>query len=554
MSEAQIEQGSVPLWAAPLMEQSAITPQLYCDYAPLSHRRRFGQFFTPPQIATWMAEYVVQPGVCSVLDPAVGTGVLASAVLDHPRFASAAQLTAYDLDPAMIAICQRNLAAVGPRLQLILDDFLSTAYAGPRYDAIVCNPPYLRHRVLQQRRTLIPALAARFGLPLSVFSNSYVLFMVQIAALLSRQGRAAIITPVDYLNANFGRPVKAFLLRRNLIDGLLRFDPTSLVFAEANIAACVLLLRADRSAAEPISFAHVADETQLQPLDALAPSALARYTPQAIEAESPWLPLFPADRPALVAVPTLLARRRTLPLAELATVRRGIATGANEFFTLNAAERAQHGLALDEVQPCLTRASHAPLLQFSAADAEQLIRSETKSYLLDLRAAPTPAAQHYLAHGQRLGVDQRYLPSQRKPWYASEQRPPAPLLVTTFSRRGFRFVLNDANILNLTAFHCIYPQSSARADLLVLAAFLNSAWGAGALAQRQRSYGSGLRKLEPLDVAALDVPDIERLPGALHHEIAQLYLARCTTQRNDVAQSLVIAAQLDQLWMAYLGV
>lgn len=552
MSEAQIDRGGVPGWMLPLMEQPAISPQLYSEHAPLSHRRRFGQFFTPPEIAAWMADYVVQPGTRAALDPAVGTGVLASALLHHPRLPSEARLTAYDLDPAMIASTQRNLAAACSRLQLISDDFLSLSDAAPRYDAIVCNPPYLRHRLLHQRRTVIPALAARFGLPLSIFSNSYVLFMLQIAALLSAHGRAAIITPVDYLNANFGRPVKALLLRRNLIDGLLRFDPASLVFAEANIAACVLLLRAGRAADAPIVFARVADETQLQPLDALPASALARYAPQTIDAELPWLPLFPADKLAPVAAPALLPGRRMLPLGQLATVRRGIATGANEFFTLSAAECAQHGLGPEEVQPCLTRASHAPLLQFSAADAERLLCSETKSYLLDLRAAPTRAAQRYLAHGQQLGVDQRYLPRLRKPWYASEQRPPAPLLVTTFNRRDFRFVLNDASLRNLTAFHCIYPRSSARADLLVLAAFLNSAWGATALAQRQRSYGSGLRKLEPLDVAALEVPDLERLPGSLHHEIAQLYLARCTAQRDDAAQSLVLAAQLDQLWLAYL--
>jgi adenine-specific DNA-methyltransferase len=544
---------ALPAWVAPLLQQPQISPQLYCAAAPLAHRRRFGQFFTPPHIAAWMADYVAQPHVAAALDPAVGTGVLAGALLDHPRLPRAAILRAYDRDPTMIAICRRNLAAAGARLQPIAGDFLAEPVDDRRYDAIVCNPPYLRHRVLHERRTLIPALAARFGLPLSIFSNSYVLFMLQIAAQLSARGRAAIITPVDYLNANFGRPIKAFLLRANLIDGLLLFDQTSLVFAEVNIAACVLLLRAARAADDPLTLAHVADDSQLQPLDRLPAASTARYLPAAMQPEQPWLPLFPGAQPASIAAPALLPRRRTLPLGELATVKRGIATGANEFFTLSAAECAAHGIAPHEVRPCLIKATHAPQLHVTAADVERLLLSDGKIYLLDLQAEPTPATARYLEHGRRLGIDRRYLPQQRKPWYSTEQRPSAPLLVTTFSRRGFRFTLNDAGIVNLTAFHCIYPHSLSRDELLALAAFLNSNAGAEALRQRQRIYGSGLHKLEPLDVAALQVPDVRDPPRSLLENMAQLYLDRCAAQRSDPERERTIAAQIDRLWAAYLA-
>ncbi len=532
----------LPVWAEVLTQTTRVEAAKYASAAPLEHRRRFGQYFTPPRIAAWMADWVVQPATRTVLDPAVGTGVLLEAVLAQPRLPRTAQIDGYDADPVVLHVCRQGLADLHRPLNLVHGDFLHAALPS-RYDAVVCNPPYIRHRALAERTALYQHFEQQYGLRLNRFSNSYVLFLVKIAQSLSAHGRAAIITPVDFLNANFGAPIKAFLLRANLLDGILVFGHSTLVFDDANVAACIVLLRADRLPDAPIQLAHVPTEAELAPLDQLPSTWLSSVSPRELEPNAKWLASVPGPRTPSAP----LHRQQLVPLGQLAAVRRGIATGANEFFILTAAERTQRGLEA-ESRLCITKAAQAPYLDFTAADVDALLQADKKLYLLDVQGELSPTAAAYVAAGAHRGIPQRYLPKHRQPWYASEQRPVAPLWATTFTRRGFRFVLNRAGIAHLTAFHGIYPHARDPELLLVLAAFLNSSWAATLLAQQQRRYGSGLLKLEPLDLAALPVPHPDAIPSTLRAEIAALYLARCAAERGQPADATRYATTIDQLW------
>ncbi len=531
----------LPAWAETLAQAAGVDTAQYASIAPFEHRRRFGQYFTPPRIAAWMADWVVQPTTRWVLDPAVGTGVLLEAVLAQPFLPAAAQIDGYDADPAVLQVCRQALSHLHHPLNLVHDDFLHAPLPG-RYDAVVCNPPYIRHRVLVERAALYQRFDQQYGLKLNRFSNSYVLFLIKIAQSLSAHGRAAIITPVDFLNANFGAPIKAYLLGQNMLDGILVFGHSTLVFADANVAACIVLLRADRQPDAPLQLAYVPTENELAPLQQL-PSAWQRLvSSRELEPNAKWLASLPGPRMS----PTRLRQQKMVPLGQLAAVRRGIATGANEFFILTATERAQHGLE-GACRLCITKAAQAPHLDFTQADVAALLQADKKLYLLDVRGDLSQAAG-YLAEGTRRGIPQRYLPKHRQPWYTAEQRPAAPLWATTFSRRRFRFVLNTAGIANLTAFHGIYPHAADSELLLVLAAFLNSTSAATLLVQHQRRYGSGLMKLEPLDLAALPVPNPTAMPSTIRAEIATLYLARCQAERVQPADAAQYAAAIDRLW------
>jgi len=509
---------------------------MYDAAAPAEHRRRWGQYWTPSPVARFMAGWVLRAAPRRILDPAAGTGALLDALLEHPALRADAELSASDADPAVAAVLRRRMA-MHRSVEVGVCDFLA-GYGG-EWDAVVCNPPYLRHRQLHKRRQEIPIYARRYGVPLSMFTNSYALFMLAIAERLSPRGRAAILAPIDWLNANFGVPIKQYLLRCNLVDALVLFDHARLVFADANIAAGLVLLRAGRAAGETVAVAHVADEYALSPAGELPASQIARYSPAELRAENKWLALAPSHMPRSGV-------RRSVPLSSLADVRRGIATGANEFFCLSEAARLRHGLELDELRPCLVKASDAPGRRFAAHDLERLQRSGRPVWLLDIGDAPSPAAVRYLELGRQRGAHQRYLTVRRHPWYAPERRPLAPLLVTTFSRGGFRCVVNDAGVAHLTAFHGVYPRELDRARVLALASFLGTQAGRAALVGQRRLYGSGLGKLEPLDLAALPVPDVRALHDRLCERIAALFRALC-----DGAED--VAVEIERLWAEVTG-
>jgi hypothetical protein len=108
-------------------------------------------------------------------------------------------------------------------------------------------------------------------------------------------------------------------------------------------------------------------------------------------------------------------------------------------------------------------------------------------------------------------------------------------------------VRNEAAVANLTAFHAIYPHVEDDAYWLLLAALLNTSVVATKLRQQLRVYGSGLQKLEPLDVAALEVPDPERIPASRRAEILEWHKRRCAAERTDGTLAIEAAQQIERL-------
>jgi len=137
---------------------------------------------------------------------------------------------------------------------------------------------------------------------------------------------------------------------------------------------------------------------------------------------------------------------------------------------------------------------------------QRLIDADRRIHLLCPRPCLTAEVERYLEEGRRQGVDQRYLPAHRPVWYRPEHRAPAPILVSVFARGEFRFVLNEAGVLNLTAYHGIYPHALERDGVLALFDYLNGPAARVALRDHRRIYGDGLFKLEPRDVEALPIP------------------------------------------------
>ena len=110
--------------------------------------------------------------------------------------------------------------------------------------------------------------------------------------------------------------------------------------------------------------------------------------------------------------------------------------------------------------------------------------------------------------GEEKGIDKKYLTSHRNPWYAIEDRPPAPILVTVFSRNGIRFVRNEAKVYNLTSFHCVYvhPVFIQKVDLLM--AYLLTDIAKEIFNDEKREYGDGLDKFEPNDLNKAKIVDL----------------------------------------------
>jgi methylase of polypeptide subunit release factors len=201
--------------------------------APAEHRRQFGQVFTPPKLADLMADWVMGNSPRSLLDPAYGTGVLTAACL---AFNSSLNVTAYEIDGRILK-CARSFAS---NVKINNRDFLRESIA-ERYDSVIMNPPYIRHREISGYDRELASISTMSNVAIPKSANLYVYFSIKALELLLPNGRAAILIPSEWMSANFSKTFKSYLLERRFLKNIIVFSNCSNVFDDALTTASVIL-------------------------------------------------------------------------------------------------------------------------------------------------------------------------------------------------------------------------------------------------------------------------------------------------------------------------
>lgn len=205
----------------------------YGRLVPADHRRKFGQIFTPPKLAGLMADWVMGKSPRTLLDPAFGTGVLSAACLSHD---SSLNVTAYEIDKLVLKHARDIIAEITMNNADFLRENISA-----RYDAVIMNPPYIRHREITGYDEELKIISSMSNISIPKSANIYIYFSIKAIELLDTGGRAAILIPAEWMSANFSRKFKNYLLDRKLLKSIIMFSNCSNVFDEALTTASVIL-------------------------------------------------------------------------------------------------------------------------------------------------------------------------------------------------------------------------------------------------------------------------------------------------------------------------
>lgn len=221
-----------------------------------------------------------------------------------------------------------------------------------------------------------------------------------------------------------------------------------------------------------------------------------------------------------------------VPFSKYAKVMRGIATGANDFFTFNMNKAREYGIGEECLLPCICRSADVKGNIFTLDDFNKLKSNDKKVFLLNAENSKSENTTAYIKQGETDGINKKHLTSKRNPWYALEKRPPAPIWVSVFNRNGLRFVRNLANVSNLTTFHCLYLNTEQFSEISIdlFLAYLLSETAHSIFNDNAREYGNGLQKFEPNNLNHSFVLDLELIPTTAKSEIEQLYRKSITTK------------------------
>ena len=89
-----------------------------------------------------------------------------------------------------------------------------------------------------------------------------------------------------------------------------------------------------------------------------------------------------------------------------------------------------------------------------------------------------------------------------------ERRDPPPIFVTYLSRGRPRFILNEAGVVPLNVFLCLYPRAPLPRDAIIKVwRYLNSEDALRQFSYLARNYGEDTLKIEPRLLEELRIPE-----------------------------------------------
>ena len=456
----------------------------YSGTVGLEHRQRFGQYFSPQAVASFMCRWAVGNKPSVLCDPAFGLGAFHAGAMS---LGSTAAFVGHEIDPIILRHYHAsNLAGAPP--SIANTDYLKEW--GRKYGAIVCNPPYMRFQNFAGREEVFSLFQQHLGVRLSGYTNSASAFLLKSLSELEPGGRLAYIMPLEFLNAGYGTEVKKQLLHNSRLKALIRIEAEREVFPDAITSVGIILVSND-GMATPVRFYSLPNLGDLSSvLDSPPQTSMSAGD---ISPSDKWLKFFESS-------PCVVDHANLISIRDFGTFSRGIATGANEFFILSRSKAADLGIPDNALSRCVARSSQVKAPVFSNRELRQLEDDNADVLLLDVTGESSGPVRDYIRLGEEQGFHQRYLTKMRRPWYKVEHRTPAPLLFGVFSRDKFKAIRNHTSAVNLTCFHGFYPTMFGDAYIDRLFLYFNSRAARRILSMSMRRYGDGLDKFEPNDL------------------------------------------------------
>ncbi len=489
----------------------------YVQRTSLDHRKRFAQFFTPHILADVMSEWLIgNERLQSVLEPAFGLGIFSRCLMEKNK---GLFIKGYDIDGNIFNEAQKAFSSC-PNVNILLQDYMYNDWEN-RYDGIICNPPYLKFHDYDNK-SVLKEMEKRLDCRLSGFTNLYALFLLKSIYQLNKNGRCAYVLPSEFLNSDYGTLVKTYLINTRNVRHIIIFDFEENIFEDALTTACVILCANDNRT-DHVQFTSIKSLEDISTIKQIIdnyptphPYSLT-YKIEDLDPSIKWKNYYKEN--------TQKRFKNLVAFSAYAKVMRGIATGANDYFTFNLSKAEEYNIKEKYLLPCICHSVDVKEVSFTTEHFEKLREEDKKVFLLNAIYTNDVNVVKYINRGEELNIDKRYLTASRNPWYALEKRVPAPIWVSVFNRYGLNFVRNRAQVANLTTFHCIYPKIDMFSDFSIdlLFAYLISDTAKLIFENNCREYGNGLQKFEPNDLNKGMMLDISLLPNKEKRELERLY-------------------------------
>lgn len=467
-----------------------------------------GGYYTPPDLAAFLARWVKAISPKKILEPSCGDGAFFDAFRQVKGFTKTA-VTAFELDEHEAAKANTRAHENGlKKVSVNAIDFLGWAIAHlddetTRFDAVLGNPPFVRYQYLPELfQTRAEEIFRRLRLPFTKHTNAWVPFILASLALLRPGGRLAMVVPAEIIHVMHAQSLRSYLGRE--CRRLVIIDPEEIWFTDT-LQGAVLLLSEKRhdvsDKAEGLGIFPVKGRNflDLDPSDVFAaPRAINGKT-----VEGKWTRAILAPKTRAL-FDQLAEHPEVHRFEDVAQVDVGIVTGANKYFLVT--DEVVRRFHLERwAHPMFGRSEHCPGIIYDRQQHEANARAGNPTNFLWLRgeAVRDRAVRAYVKHGEAQTLHTRYKCRIRSPWYTVPSVYATEVGMLKRAHDTPRLILNKLGAFTTDTAYRIRTRK-ADAEQLV-ACFVNPLTALSAELEG-RHYGGGVLELVPSEIERLALP------------------------------------------------
>lgn len=455
-----------------------------------------GQYFTPDKLTNDIVSatrHFYKRDALSVLEPAFGEGAFYDALTKAKVFFD--EFYGIEID---------NSLALNRAIENAHIDYADFTDKLPQkqYDLILTNPPYTRHQLIpkNQKKRMASQIREELGITINQLSGLHSYFVLLADKWLKEDGIAVWLLPSEFLDVNYGKELKNYLTENVQLLQIHIYDTeSSSLFKSATVSSCVVVYRKKKPKTSGNILFTYGHSMKM-------PDARKSVERKVLSPNLKWTKLFTQSTDT---------KKDNGKLSDYFFIKRGIATGYNDYFILSQEEIERRNLPYECFTPILVNQRDIDC-RIMENDSNGLPITKKCKYVLNTDLSLTeisskfPTLYEYLQYGEKLGVKQRYLVKKRRIWYKQEMRTPAPYYCTYIARNEngsfFNFILNKSNLIVTNNFLMLYPKPLLSSALEQGSITLNDVYtalleiDAETFLRESRQYATGMSKLEPSEL------------------------------------------------------
>ena len=477
----------------------------------MEERRRCGQFSTPYSLAAEIVSFgtgLLDTDEITFLEPCIGSGVFYSALLNAAdKDYTIRSATGIETDRVYYACAKSLWSDTGIR---IINDSFSSVKPDRKYNLVLTNPPYVRHHYLSQdeKKHLAEEEKKETGLALSGLAGLYCHFILLADKWLAPDAISGWLIPSEFMDVNYGSVIKDYLLNHVHLLRIHRYDPDTSIFPDAMVSSCVIWFKNEAAPYDyDVEFTYSGTHDK--------PVQKKRVKKSELLKEHKWT-RFPGKE-----IRSKEIHKATL--GDFFEIKRGLATGDNNFFIMSRDKISELGMDMSFFKPILPSPRYLNT-DFVSSDMEGIPQIEPQYFLLDCELSEQeikenhPATWKYLQSG--IGkTSRKYLCRSRKKWYWQEQRASTYFLCSYMGRSKdnrppIRFILNLSEAIVTNSYLMLYPKASLKQAISANPNSVYMIWemlkgiSRNEIEEEGRIYGGGLKKIEPGELAKVPCNDL----------------------------------------------